>query len=108
MRLIEIKEKVRHTSMPKAVFHEIQDLEVDTLGPESPEGKRHLVDDMQRAIDAGNLFKVPLTRESSEYLLHSALPNLIDIAQDNMDKKLIRALQSLQARIHSRLEAAEA
>ena len=105
MRLIEIKEKMRRTAMSKAVFHEIQDLAVDTLGPESPEGKRHLVDDMQRAIDAGNLFRVPLSRESSEYLLHSALPNLIGVAKENMDKKLIRALQSLQARIHSRVSA---
>lgn len=106
MRLIELKEKVRNTRVPTRIFHELMAVEVDTVGPDSPQEKIMLADEMQRAVPAGNVFKVPLSNETKHYLLYKAIPNLIDIAKDNLDKRLVNQLQTFQARLHAKLVGA--
>lgn len=103
MRLIELKEKVRNTRIPKRIFHEIWAVDVDTVNTESPEGKKILADEMQRSVDSGKVFRVPLSRESKEYLARHSLPNLIDIAQENMDVKLNQQLKRFQAKLSASL-----
>ena len=104
MRLIEIKEKVRKSRMSEKIFQEIWAQEVDTVSPDSPTAKQHLADEMQRASqNSGNMYSVPLSRESKQYLMDQALPNMIDIAKDNQDNRLVRSLQQFQARMHAKL-----
>lgn len=103
MRLVEIKEKVRNSRIPQKIFHEIWAMEVDTVNSDSPPAKHHLVDEMQRAVKTGTVYSIPLSRESKEYLVDFALPNMIDVARDNMDKRLVNSLQKFQARIHAKL-----
>jgi hypothetical protein len=107
MRLIEIKDKVRNTRIPKVIYNALWEREVDTIDIDSIDGKYYLVDQMQRAIDAGKVFKVPLSTESKKYLLTTALPNLIRIANHNMDQKLLMALKSFQARMNAKLSGAD-
>lgn len=104
MRLIEIKEKVRKSRMSAKIFQEIWVQEVDTVSPDSPPAKQHLADEMQRASQvSGGMYSVPLTRESKQYLMDQALPNMIDIARDNGDGRMARSLQQFQARMHAKL-----
>lgn len=103
MRLIELKEKVRNARIPSRIFHELMAIEVDTVDANSPEEKHMLADEMQRAVPTGNVFKVPLSNESKHYLLYKAVPNLIDIAKDNQNNRLIHSLQKFQARLHAKL-----
>lgn len=107
MRLTELKEKVRNTRIPKAIFHELWVGEVDTIDANSPSAKQMLGDEMGRGVPAGNVFKVPLSKESKEYLLFKALPNQIDIARDNMNKRLVNSLRKFQARLHAKLVGVE-
>ncbi|SRR6056297_425247 len=107
MRLIELKEKVRNTRIPRRIFHELWAVDVDTVDEDSPEGKKMLADEMQRAAEAGNVYRVPLSKESKEYLMHNALPNLINIAKDNMDGRLGNQLKKFQARLHAKLTGAD-
>jgi hypothetical protein len=106
MRLIELKEKVKNTRIPRRIYQELWAVDVDTVDEHSPEGKKALADEMQRAIKAGNVFRVPLSKESKEYLVHKSLPNLIDIAKDNMDGRLNNQLQKFRARLHAKLTGA--
>ena len=103
MRLIEIKEKVRGSNMSKKIFQEIWAQEVDTVSGDSPDAKQKLADEMQRAKENKNMYRVPLSRESKQYLMDQALPNMIDIAKDNQDNRLVRSLQQFQARMHAKL-----
>lgn len=103
MRLIELKEKVSATRIPKAIFHELMATEVDTVDSDSPDAKIQLADEIQRAVEAGNVYKVPLSNETKHYLLYKAVPNLIDIAKDNLDKRLVGQLQKFQARLNAKL-----
>jgi transcription initiation factor IIF auxiliary subunit len=103
MRLIEIKEKVRGSNMSKKIFQEIWAQEVDTVSGDSPDAKQKLADEMQRAKENKNMYRVPLSRESKQYLMDQAVPNMIDIAKDNQDNRLVRSLQQFQARMHAKL-----
>jgi len=103
VRLIEIKEKVRGSNMSKKIFQEIWAQEVDTVSGDSPDAKQKLADEMQRAKENKNMYRVPLSRESKQYLMDQALPNMIDIAKDNQDNRLVRSLQQFQARMHAKL-----
>jgi len=103
MRLTEISEKVRNTRIPARIFEELWIVEVDTVDDDSSDAKKQLADEMRRAELVKNVAKTPLSRESKEYLLTSALPNLIDIAKDNMDRRLATNLQKFQARLHAAL-----
>lgn len=107
MRLIELKEKVRNIRVPNRIFQELWATEVDTVSSDSPESKVMLADEMQRAIPSGKVHRVPLSSESKEYLMHNALPNLIDIARDNMDRCLVNQLKKFQARLHANLTRAQ-
>jgi len=103
VRLIEIKEKVRGSNMSKKIFQEIWAQEVDTVSGDSPDAKQKLADEMQRAKENKNMYRVPLSRESKQYLMDQAVPNMIDIAKDNQDNRLVRSLQQFQARMHAKL-----
>ena len=106
MRLVEIKEKVRNSGIPQKIFQEIWALEVDTVDRDSPPAKHHLADEMQRAVQSGKMYRVPLSRDSKQYLLDNALPNMINIAQDNLDGRLVNSLQRFQATMHAKLVGA--
>lgn len=103
MRLVEIKEKVRNTRMPQKIYHEIMAQEVDTVDSNSPPEKHMLADQMLRGQPTGNIIKVPLSRETQTYLLYSSLPNMIDIARDNQDGRLVSSLKKFQARLHAKI-----
>lgn len=107
MRLTEINEKVKNVRVPGKVFQEIWANEIDTIGPNSPSEKHRLADEMNRAEQSGVTYKVPLSTESKEYLMKKSLPNLIDIARDNLDGRLVNSLQKFQARLHAKLVGAE-
>jgi hypothetical protein len=103
MQLIEIKEKVRNTRIPKAIFDLLWEFEVDSVDGHSTREQVTLTDQMQRAIIQDNLVKVPLSTETQTYLLNQAIPNLINITPDNVTNRL---LQQLQARLHAKLTKA--
>jgi len=103
MNLIEIKEKVRATRIPAAIYYELLALEVDTVGPDSPQAKILLADQMQRAEKVGGIVKVPLDKDTQTYLLYNAVPNLIDVAKDNENRRLVNSLQKFQALLHAKL-----
>lgn len=103
MRLIELKEKIKNTRIPNRIFRELWAVEVDTVDSHSPEGKIVLADEMQRAVESERLHRVPLSDISKQYLLDTAVPNLIDIAKDNQDRGLVSLLQKFQARLHAKL-----
>lgn len=107
MQLTEIKEKVRNTRMPRRIYDEVMAQEVDTVDKHSPQEKHQLADQMQRGQLSGTIVKVPLTKEVQSYLLYKALPNMIDIAKDNMNRRLVNSLQSFQARLHAKLVGVE-
>jgi hypothetical protein len=107
MRLIELKEKVRNTRIPTAIFYDLVAVEVDTVGPDSPQEKIELADQMQRAQPSGTVVKVPLSKETQHYLLYKGLPNLFDIAKDNMDRRKMHSIQKFQARLHAKLVGIE-
>ena len=106
MRLIELKEKIRNTRIPRAIYHEIMAQEVDTIGPDSPQEKQMLADQMMRAQQSGTIYKVPLTTETQTYLLKKSMPSMIDIARDNMNGRLVNSLQKFQAKLHAKLVGA--
>lgn len=108
MRFLEITTKVSATKIPRSIFSELQVIEVDTLDPDSPEGKHHLVDDMNRAKQRGNVWAVPLSPQSVKYLLDNALPNLYDIAKDNLDKRMMNYVQKFFTRLEKKAPMAEA
>jgi len=89
--------------MSKKIFQEIWAQEVDTVSGDSPDAKQKLADEMQRAKENKNMYRVPLSRESKQYLMDQAVPNMIDIAKDNQDNRLVRSLQQFQARMHAKL-----
>jgi len=103
MRLIEIKEKIRNTRIPRAIYNELVATEMDTRDDDSLPEKNMLVDQMLRAVNGGRLYRVPLTTETQSYLLFKSIPNLIDIAQDNQNRGLAGQLQRFQARLHAKL-----
>jgi hypothetical protein len=103
MQLIEIKEKVRNTKMPEAIFNVLWASEVDSVDSESQEEHIMLVDQMQRAESDEKMMKVPLTIETQGYILYQTMPRLIDQAYDNEDTKLVELLQKFQARLHAKL-----
>lgn len=105
MRLIEIKDKVRAVRIPNIVFDELMAVEVDTTDGNSPAEKHMLADEMQRAEQTGNVYKVPLSNDSKRYLRDKALPNMIDIATDNINKRLVKTLQTFQARLNATVES---
>jgi len=107
MRLIELKEKIRNTRIPRAIYHEIMAQEVDTIGPDSPQEKQMLADQMMRAQQSGTIYKVPLTTETQTYLLKKSMPSMIDIARDNMNGRLVNRLQKFQAKLHAKLVGAK-
>jgi hypothetical protein len=107
MQLIEIKEKVRNTKMPEAIFNVLWASEVDTVDSDSQEEKTMLVDQMQRAEPDGKLMKVPLTSQTQAYILYQTMPDLINQAYDNEDQKLVKLLQKFQARLHAKLVGGE-
>jgi len=107
VRLIELKEKVRQTRIPNAIFHELVAVEADTVNADSPEAKQMLADEMSRATPGGNIFKVPLSRESKQYMVDRALPNLIDIHKDQLNRRLVMQLQKFRARLHAKLVGVE-
>jgi hypothetical protein len=104
MRLTELKEKVRSVRVPHAIYYELIATEVDTVGPDSPEAKVVMADELRRAEPGGAVMKVPFSPASMQYLLRQALPNLIDIATDNQDRALVGKLQKFQARLNAALE----
>jgi len=103
MRLTEIRDKVRTLRIPNGIFEDLMALEVETVDEHSPDVKQGLADEMQRAVESGKARKVPLSMESKQYILGSSLPNMIDIARDNMDRRKIGQLQQFQARLHAKL-----
>lgn len=103
MKLIEIKDKVKALLIPQAIFSDLTAVEVDTVDEDSPEPKQMFADEMRQAKPTTNIWKVPLGDESKHYLLHTALPNLIDIAMDNMNKRHVKLLQRFQARLHAKM-----
>jgi hypothetical protein len=103
MQLIEIKEKVRNTKMPEAIFNVLWASEVDSVDSESQEEQTMLADQMQRAESDGKIMKVPLTIETQGYILYQAMPHLIDQAYDDGNSSLIELLQKFQARLHAKL-----
>lgn len=104
MRLTELKERIRSVRIPNAIYQELLAVEVDTVGPDSPEPKVVLADELRRAEPAGTVVKAPLSDASKQYLLRSAIPNLIDIATDQMNRGLVGRLQKFQARLMAALE----
>jgi hypothetical protein len=107
VQLIEIKEKVRNTKIPKVIYDELWVFEVDSLNSDSPQGLRHLVDEMQRSVAFSKGYRVPLSKASQDYLLREAVPNLINIANTNQDAVLTKSLQRFQAHLHSKLLGAD-
>lgn len=107
MRLIELKEKIRNTRIPKAIFWDLVAVEMDTIGPDSSQERIQLADEMRRSQESGTIVKVPLSKESQSYLLYKALPNLYDIAKDNMDRRKMNSIKKFQARIHAKLVGVE-
>lgn len=104
MRLIELKEKVRGVRVPHSIYYELIATEVDTVGPDSPEAKAVMADEIRRAEPVGAAMKIPFSPGSLQYLLRRAIPNLIDIATDNMDRALVSKLQRFQAKLVAALE----
>jgi len=107
MQLTEIKEKIRNTRMPRRIYDEVMAQEVDTVGKDSQQEKHQLADQMLRGQPSGAIVKVPLTKEVQSYLLYKSLPNMIDIAKDNMNRRLVNSLQKFQARLHAKLVGVE-
>jgi hypothetical protein len=103
MQLIEIKEKVRNTRIPKAIFDLLWEFEVDPVDEKSSHEQILLTDQMQRAIMQDNLVKVPLSVETQTYLYKQAIPKLIGITPDNA---LNRLLQQFQGRLDAKLTKA--
>jgi hypothetical protein len=103
MRLIELKDHIRGVRIPVVIFQELLAVEVDTVGPDSPEPKVMMADEFQRAQYINGIVKVPLSDSSKQYLLHHAIPNLIDIAADQMNKPLISKLQNFQSQLEAAL-----
>lgn len=103
MRLIELKEKVNRIAIPRSIVDDLMATEIDTISDDSPSGKHALADDFQRAEYSKGGAKVPLSDESMQYLVQKSIPNMIDIAKDNLDKRKTNSLQKLQARLHAKL-----
>lgn len=103
MRLIELTDRVKSTRVPAKIYHELMAQEVDTVDADSPEAKVRLADEMQRAEQVGKGYKIPFSTDTHEYLFRRALPNMIDIARDNMDNGLARTLKSFQAKLAAKL-----
>jgi hypothetical protein len=104
MQLIEIKEKVRNTKIPKAIFDLLWEFEVDTVDGESPDGQTMLTDQMQRATIQDDMVKIPLSKETQTYLLHQVIPKLMSVV---LDDRVSRQLQQLQARLNAKLTRTE-
>lgn len=104
MQILEIVTKVSATGIPRKIYYEIMAQEVDTVGPDSPEGKQALADDMSRAQPRGTGYAVPLSNISKKYLVTRSLPNMIDIAKDNLDGRLVNSLTKFQNKLQSKIE----
>lgn len=107
MKMFEIIDQIPPTRMSMLVYNELRSHEVDTLDEYSPEEKNELVDDLNRAVQKGKLFVVPLSQISKKYLIYQSLPNLIDIALDNMDGRLKNSLVAFQKRLMSSVSVTE-
>jgi len=103
MRLTEIQNKTSKMAIPRKVYDELQYTEIDTVDEYSSEDKITLVDELHQGNFIGTVFKAPLSDKSKYYLLTSAIPNLIDIARDNLDKRLVNSLQKFQAKLNANL-----
>lgn len=104
MQIFEIVEKTPMTKMSRTMYYELQAFEVDTLSPDSPDGKKQLVDNMTRSVQRGGFYSVPLSEGATRYLVDSALPNLYDVAKDKQNGRLMNTVKKFQERLHRKLE----
>jgi hypothetical protein len=100
MRLIELLDRLRKTKIPVDIYEDLLTLDIMTVTTEGVSQDLSLSDEMQRAVPAGNIVRVPLSLESQQYLLDHAVPNLINTATDS---NYIRTLQSFQAKLNAKL-----
>ena len=102
MQLTEIKEKVSKTAIPAMVYTELMQYDINEA-EEEVDSVHMLADEMQRAVQKGNVWKVPFSESTKRYLLHISLPKKINVALENANKPLALSLQRLQARLHAKL-----
>lgn len=100
MRLYEIETTTKRIVFPPTIVNELGALEVDTITPESSQGKHALVRDLSKATPGprGSL-RVPLTQEGYDYLMENALNNMFDIAEDNQNKRLATTIVNFARRV---------
>lgn len=91
------------TRIPSGIYHDLVATEVDTVDDSSPEAKHVLADEMQRAQAGGTIFRVPLSDESKYYLLDQALPNIFNIAEDNMDRRKMNSIKKFYTKLYDKL-----
>jgi hypothetical protein len=99
MYIVEITKRQAMTKISFKIFSELEAGEVDTLDDDSPDGKKELVDCLNQAVRKSNCYAVPLTDTAKEYLIGRALPNMIDIARDNLDGRLASAATKFRDRL---------
>lgn len=105
MRILEIQENIKGTSVSQGIYDELIAHEVDTLDEYSPDAKQQLVDEIGRAEPKGKGYSIPLSDASKNYLTFRSIPSLIDIAEDNGNKRLVNALIKFQAKLQPKTES---
>lgn len=101
MRILEIKEKISGTKIPKNIFKKIKTYVSNSLKNSSDDYKQLLADQLNRAILRSNRYVVPLTPESKQYLVFQIIPELIKVTDHSVSKMLTK----LQARLQPKIES---
>jgi hypothetical protein len=97
--LQEIVSPIAKVKIPNTIVSEITTLEIDTIDEFSPAGKQALADDFNRAERIKNGIAVSLSDTSIEYLKTTAIPNILDIAKDNANNRLVNAVNKFAAKL---------
>lgn len=94
--MVEVIERFPSVKIPASLYQYFYGGEVDTVDQYSSPGKVELASNLQSATSTGTAYKIPLSPGGREYMLKHAIPNGIDVARDNMDKRLERQLTKLE------------
>jgi hypothetical protein len=102
LSLIEVAPVGPRTKMPNWLVSELRATEVDTLDDDSPTGKKALVDDLNRAEPIKGGIALRLSDESLDYLISNSMPNIIDIAQSNENRRLEGLTKRFLAKLNTK------
>lgn len=94
--MVEVIERFPSVKIPASLYQYFYGGEVDTVDDHSSPGKVELASNLQSATSVGNAYKIPLSPGGKEYMLNRAIPNGLDVAEDNQDSKLARQLRKLE------------